>query len=341
MSSGLYIWSQTAASNATADSTINWAEGQAPSSINDSARAMMAGIAKFRDDIAGGIATGGTSTAYTVSSYQVFDTLAHMHNQNIAFVPNATNTNAVGADVTLNVDSLGAKPIRMQPSVALPNGSLVLGTPYIVTYNNTDGAFYLQGWTNPYNIPLAAGMDYWGTSTPNSSFAFPTGQAISRTTYATLFSLFSTTFGSGDGSTTFNLPDKTGRVSAMKEATGTRLTTAGSGIDGGTMGSAGGAQNVTIAQSGLPNIAPTFTGSSGAVSVTSNLANIIAGTLVGGVVSGAGALTATSGGSQNTPTASGSFTPVGTVSSINGNTTQTTTNKMPPTIVCNYILRII
>jgi hypothetical protein len=48
----LYKWSQTASSDASADSTINWAEGQAPSSVNDSARAMMAATAKYRDDIA-------------------------------------------------------------------------------------------------------------------------------------------------------------------------------------------------------------------------------------------------------------------------------------------------
>ena len=65
----LYKWSQTAASNATADPSINWQEGQAPSSVNDSARAMMASVAKHRDDIAGAIVTGGTATAYTVSSY--------------------------------------------------------------------------------------------------------------------------------------------------------------------------------------------------------------------------------------------------------------------------------
>ena len=75
----LYKWSQTASADATADSTINWSEGQAPSSVNDSARAMMAATAKYRDDIAGAISHfGGTSTAYTVSSYQVFDTLAHL-----------------------------------------------------------------------------------------------------------------------------------------------------------------------------------------------------------------------------------------------------------------------
>ena len=77
-----YNWSRTAASNATADSTVNWAEGQSPSSVNDSARAMMASTAAFRDDIAGAIATGGTSTAYTVSSNQVFDTLAWSRDAN-------------------------------------------------------------------------------------------------------------------------------------------------------------------------------------------------------------------------------------------------------------------
>lgn len=42
---GLWQWSTTAANNATADPSINWQEGQAPSTVNDSARAMMAAIA--------------------------------------------------------------------------------------------------------------------------------------------------------------------------------------------------------------------------------------------------------------------------------------------------------
>lgn len=41
----LWQWSTTAANNATADPSINWAEGQAPSTVNDSARAMMAALA--------------------------------------------------------------------------------------------------------------------------------------------------------------------------------------------------------------------------------------------------------------------------------------------------------
>jgi len=165
----LYKWSQTASADATADSTINWAEGQAPSSVNDSARAMMAATAKYRDDIAGAIVTSGTSTAYAVSSYQGFDTLAHLNGQMIAFTPHTTN----GQTVTLNLDGLGAKPLRSAPNTELVAGTIIQGTPYVAVYNNTDGAFYLQGFFgNPYSVPLGAGMDYWGSTAPNSSFVF-------------------------------------------------------------------------------------------------------------------------------------------------------------------------
>jgi hypothetical protein len=151
----LYTWSQTAGSNAASDGTINWQEGQAPSSVNDSARAMMAAVARYRDDISGAIATGGTSTAYTVTSYQVFDTLAHMNGAMIAFTPHTTN----GATVTLNVDSLGAKPLRTSAGVELLAGVLIQGTPYVATYSNADAAWYLRNfYGNPYNIPLGASL---------------------------------------------------------------------------------------------------------------------------------------------------------------------------------------
>lgn len=330
MTSGVYSWSQTAASNSNADSTVNWAEGQAPSSVNDSARAMMAGLAKFRDDISGSITTAGTATAYTITSNSVFDTLAHMHNQIIAFVPHATSTNAVAVDVTLNVDSLGAKPIRAQPSVTLPTGTLILGTPYIATYNNTDGVFYLHSMTSQYNIPLAGGLDYWGSSTPNSCFAFPTGQAISRTTYATLYSLIGTTYGTGDGSTTFNLPDKTGRVSAMKEASATRLTSTYFGGTSTALGAVGGNEHYTLAQADLPNVSPTFTGTSPGTNVAT---------------SDSGTSTSNGTGSSFTYVNSVTFTalptPAGTVSSINGGVAQTKATTVPPTIICNYIIRVI
>jgi hypothetical protein len=111
----MFWWSRTAGANANADPTVNFSEGQTPGSLNDSNRAAMAATAKYRDDIAGALVTGGTSTAFTVSSYEVFDTLPHLNGQMIAFTPHTTNA----ATVTLNVDSLGAKPLRSAPNVEL------------------------------------------------------------------------------------------------------------------------------------------------------------------------------------------------------------------------------
>lgn len=327
-----FKWSRTAASNATADSNVNWAEGMAPSAVNDSARAMMASAAGFRDDIAGAITTGGTSTAYTVTSYQVFDSLANMSGHVIAFTPHTTN----GATVTLNVDGLGAKPLRSAPSVELPAGVLIQGTPYTALYNNSDAAWYLHNFfVNPYSVPIAGGIDYWGTTTPNSAFAFPIGQAISRTTYSALFGIMGTTYGVGDGSTTFNLPDKTGRVSAMKEATATRLTSAAVGIDGATMGAATlGGQ--TIAQANLPNVnfSVSVTGTATApdgVFLTSSTGSPYTSAVGGGSVQ------AITNGAALTD-ASANVTATGTAASGGSGTSL---RVVQPTIICNYIIRII
>lgn len=50
-----------------------------------------------------------------------------------------------------------------------------------------------------------------GLDAANSSYIWLNGAAVSRTTYASLFDVYGTTFGSGDGSTTFNLPNYASR----------------------------------------------------------------------------------------------------------------------------------
>jgi hypothetical protein len=134
-------WSRTAAANATADGSINWAEGMAPSAVNDSARAMMAAAAKFRDDVSGSLTTSGTAIGFTVSSNQSFDTLAHLDKAIICIVPHATS----GTSPTLNVDGLGAKPINKSTGVAIASGTLVQSTPYLVIYFNSTAEFILLG----------------------------------------------------------------------------------------------------------------------------------------------------------------------------------------------------
>ncbi len=62
-------------------------------------------------------------------------------------------------------------------------------------------------------IPVGTQVAYGG-STPPTSWLICDGSVVSRTTYAKLFAVIGTSYGAGDGSTTFNLPNKKGRVSA-------------------------------------------------------------------------------------------------------------------------------
>lgn len=55
----------------------------------------------------------------------------------------------------------------------------------------------------------------FGGSTPPDGWLFCDGSAISRTTYAELFAVIGTTYGSGDGSTTFNLPNIQNIITAV------------------------------------------------------------------------------------------------------------------------------
>lgn len=338
----LYKWSQTAASNATADASINWQEGQAPSSVNDSARAMMASAAKYRDDVAGAIVTGGTSTAYTVASYQVFDSLAHLNGQIVAFTPHTTSN----ATVTLNVDGLGAKPLRSAPNTELLAGTLIQGTPYMAVYNNSDTAFYLHGFfgANPYNVPLAAGMDYWGSTTPNSAFAFPAGQAISRTTYASLFAILGATYGAGDGSATFNLPDLRGRVVAALDNMGgsaaSRLTAAYFGANSGqaatALGNIGGLESntLTTAQLASHSHANTLTDPGHTHSTTPPPANaIVVDSSHGGTVG------FSSGAASTSSIAVSSGTTGISINNVAAGGGSAHPN-VQPTIVSNYIMRV-
>lgn len=341
----LYKWSRTAASNATADGTVNYAEGQAPSSLNDSARAAMAAVAKYRDDVAGAITTGGTSTAYTVTSYQVFNTLANMNGHVVAFVPHATN----GATVTLNVDGLGAKPLRSAPSTELVAGTLVQGTPYTCTYNSSDAVFYLRDfYVNPYVIPIGAFLDYSGTTAPNSAFVLPYGQAISRTTYATYFSLVSTTFGTGDGSTTFNVPDLRGRVVAGKDDMGgsaaSRLTSTYFGTSAATLGNTGGSESNTLSLAKLPT-GITSSGSN-SITVSTESSRPYPTTSGGETVS---TVPVTSTGSLKAPYATGgsgwfgatTMSGSNSISVTSSNTSGEAHANVQPTIILSKILRII
>ena len=62
------------------------------------------------------------------------------------------------------------------------------------------------------NANPTGGIMMWGTGTAPTGWLLCAGAAVSRSTYSALFAIIGTTFGVGDGSTTFNLPNYTNRT---------------------------------------------------------------------------------------------------------------------------------
>lgn len=106
----------------------------------------------------------------------------------------------------------------------------------------------------PSLIPTGAVLPFAGTTAPNG-WLLCYGQSVLRTDYPDLFEAIGTAYGAVD-STHFTLPDARGRVTAGKDNMGgtaaSRLTTAGSGVDGATLGASGGAETHTLTAAQIP-----------------------------------------------------------------------------------------
>jgi microcystin-dependent protein len=87
-------------------------------------------------------------------------------------------------------------------------------------------------------------VPYAGATAPAGSLLC-NGQAIRRTAFAGLFAALGTTYGTGNGSTTFNLPDLRGRVAAGKDNMGGSSAARLNLISSTTLGAVGGQQTPT------------------------------------------------------------------------------------------------
>jgi microcystin-dependent protein len=116
-----------------------------------------------------------------------------------------------------------------------------------VFYDVSTG-LYKKTTISSLSTPALTGsiIAYAGTTTP-SGYLECNGANVSRTTYASLFSAVGVTWGAGDGTTTFTLPDLRRRTMIGKNGT------AGTGSPGITVGSTGGAETKTLAQAELPS----------------------------------------------------------------------------------------
>jgi hypothetical protein len=144
MARGLRKWSKTASSNANADSGVNWAEGMAPSAVNDSSRAEMASMSMWRDDNNGTLAGTLSTATYAVTSNQTFD--AYSAGDTIAFQLSAD----MPATALLNVDTLGAKPLRPIPGTDFAGGEYKANQIIRAVYlSSNSGEFVIIGHREP------------------------------------------------------------------------------------------------------------------------------------------------------------------------------------------------
>lgn len=244
-------------STTDASNTARFPENMQFRNVNDSARALEGMLAREFKDRNMSLTATGSSNAFAVTPNRTIGALAD--GLLIGFTANHSITGAA----TLNVSGLGARPIVSSNSGALSAGDIVSGQKLQVVYRAATADFQLVGdRASGTSADMTArvfpvgGIIPWPTATAPTGWLLAYGQAVSRTTYAELFAAYGTTYGSGDGSTTFNLPDYRGRTPFGKDDMGgsaaSRLTSA-FGPDGTTLGATGGAQSTTLATGNLPS----------------------------------------------------------------------------------------
>jgi microcystin-dependent protein len=130
-------------------------------------------------------------------------------------------------------------------NITVTNGTGASGNPTVAFSGTLPVANGGTGLTDGSNLIQSGMIVEFAFGTVPTGFLECDGTAVSRTTYATLFSKVGTTFGAGNGSTTFNVPDIRRRV--VMGRGGTQVSGPAN-----TLGSTGGAETHTLSTSELP-----------------------------------------------------------------------------------------
>jgi len=138
----------------------------------------------------------------------------------------------------------------------------------MANYEATKYNFSGADLTGIEGIPTAT-MVPWSSSSVPTGFLECNGQAVSRSTYSALFAIVSTTYGTGDGSSTFNVPNLQDNVAVGKSNNKALASTGGANTVTSTGNVAGSTANATLSTAQLAshnhNMSANFSGSASSV----------------------------------------------------------------------------
>lgn len=187
------------------------------------------------------------------------------------------------------------------------------------------------------STPVGALVLYAGSAAP-TGWLLCYGQAVSRVTYATLFAAIGTTYGTGDGSTTFNVPDMRGRIGAGKDNMGgtsaSRLTETVLGENPANLGAKGGSQSHTLTTAQIPSHTHSFSGTTNTTGAHTHGIKLLSSG--GGGTSGSIATSGVDSGTQSTSNGDHSHTFSGTTGSAGSGEAH---NNLQPTMIFNIIIK--
>ena len=185
-------------------------------------------------------------------------------------------SNSGTANITLSSNTTTTMPLVDINGGAIDGTTVGAGTPSSVaaTTLTASGATTLNGDVTLGNASAdtitvtgtMAGVDnksgmtgevrMWAGSSAPTGWLFCNGAAVSRSTYSALFAITSTSFGIGDGSSTFNVPDMKGRMpvgvgtgtgGGAEDADGSTVPSGGSALEARSLGEWTGAEVISTA----------------------------------------------------------------------------------------------
>lgn len=215
-----------------------------------------------------------------------------------------------------------------------PPGMLFYSTTDVQLEINT-GTAIAPVWSSTGSVPAGTVLPFAGGVAP-AGYVFCDGSAISRTTFSNLFAAIGTTYGVGDGSTTFNVPDLRGRVVAgfdSGNATGRLNSAAAGGIGAAGLGQVGGEQ----AHADTINELPVHNHAATSIVSDAGHTHQVSGSVI--AAGGFPAVGSFSNGTGSAGTSSLNASGVSVSTTISNAGAGVAHNNVQPTIILNYLIK--